>query len=110
MFSKDGISPDTSKVDAIKSLKQPENVKQLRSFLGMVNYSGRFINNLAKETEPLRRLLKVKKWIWTDQQESAFKKIKPLLSSNALLSYFNPQHKTKLIVDASPQGLGAILV
>ena len=57
-FSESGISPDPNKIDAIKAIKMPENFKQLRSFLGMVNYCGRFIQNLSSLTEPLRKLLR----------------------------------------------------
>lgn len=57
-FSEHGISPDPSKIEAIQILPVPGNVKKLRSFLGMVNYCGRFVNNISSYTEPLRRLLK----------------------------------------------------
>ena len=58
IFSEKGLFPDPSKIKAIKDIKLPENFKQLRSFLGMVNYCGRFVENLSKLTEPLRRTLR----------------------------------------------------
>ena len=45
-------------------MKIPENFKQLRSFLGMVNYCGRFIKNISSLTDPLRKLLRQKKFDW----------------------------------------------
>ena len=43
IFTADGISPDPEKVESIKSTPAPTNCQELRSFLGMVNYCGRFI-------------------------------------------------------------------
>lgn len=49
-------------------------------------------------------------WIWTDVHEQSFKKIKNNLRSDALLNYYDPDRETQLIVDASPVGLGALLI
>jgi hypothetical protein len=55
-------------IDAILKVKKPENVTQLRSFLGLVQYYGNFLQNLATEARPLNELLeKTRKWKWTDQ-------------------------------------------
>ena len=53
-----GIHTTTSKVEAIAKAPAPENVTQLRSFLGMINYYGKFIPNLAAKLHPLYTLLK----------------------------------------------------
>ena len=57
-ISADGVSPDEKKVSAIKALKEPENVHELRSFLGMITYCAKFIPQFATLTSPLRELLK----------------------------------------------------
>lgn len=62
-FSRDGISPHPAKVKAVREFRHPQNVKDLRSFLGMTNYCSRFIECYAKICRPLRELThKVKPW------------------------------------------------
>ena len=109
-FSKDGISPDPKKVSALKDMTPPENVSELRSLLGMATYSSRFIENFATICEPLRRLTRQDTdWKWESEQESAFEKLKSALSSDTVMTYFNPKYTTEILVDASPVGLGAIM-
>ena len=57
-FSDKGLSADPKKVEALKAFKSPEDVKALRSFIGMATYSSRFIQNYSVITAPLRELLK----------------------------------------------------
>ena len=46
------------KIDAIVNAPQPENIQELRSFLGLVNYYGEFIQNLSTLAHPLNNLLR----------------------------------------------------
>ena len=57
IITPEGISPDPSKTTAVKNMKQPSNVSELRHFLGMVNQLGKFSPNIADLTKPLRELL-----------------------------------------------------
>ena len=52
-----GIQPDPHKTEAILKFRQPENVTEVRRFLGMANQMSKFIPNLAETTQPLRELL-----------------------------------------------------
>ena len=64
-FTKDGISPTDDRCKALREATPPGNVKELRSLLGMVQFSARFIKELAHITEPLWRLTKDGvKWTW----------------------------------------------
>ena len=109
-MNKDGLHPDKGKVDAINNAPRPENVSQLKSFLGLLNYYGKFIANLSSILEPLHRLLKKnQRWVWGRDQQKAFKQAKAALTSKSLLVHFNPQTPIVLICDASPYGVGAIL-
>lgn len=86
-------------------------MKEVRSFLGLVNYLARFIPNLSSETEPLRKLLRKDiKWCWTEIESNTFEKLKSLVTSDLVVAHFNSSLATSLIVDAGPIGLGAILV
>ena len=58
VFSGEGVSPDPKKVADLHAAKEPQNSPEVRSFLGMAQYSARFIKNFATITEPLRHLTK----------------------------------------------------
>ena len=60
LIDQHGIHPDAAKVSAIKDMKAPTNITELRRFLGMVNQMGKFIPQLAEATKPLRELLSAK--------------------------------------------------
>ena len=88
----------------------PTSVTELRSFLGMAQYSVRFIPGFATISEPLRRLTKKDcKWRWTSAHEAAFQSIKNSLRDASANTYFDPHKETTVYVDASPVGLAAIL-
>ena len=111
VLSKDGIQPTGERVKAVNEAKRPETVNKVRSFLGLVNYCGRFINNLSTIEEPLRRLTRKNvNWAWGSEQERSFQELKKRLTCSTSMAYFNPVAYTQVIVDASPVGLGAILV
>ena len=111
IFSKTGVSPDPKKVQALKELPPPTNVATLRSFLGMMNYLSRFIKDFSIVSEPLRRLTKKDAdWVWAFEQDAAFSSLKNLLVEDACAAYFDVKKATSLIVDASPTGLGSILI
>ena len=50
IISRNGISPDPSKIAAIVNLPAPKSIKEVRSFLGMVNQLSKFTNHLADKT------------------------------------------------------------
>ena len=106
----EGIHATTSKLQAISEAPAPRNVQELRSFLGLLNYYGRFIPNLSSLIHPLHKLLcKNAAWKWSRSCESAFNRVKQaLLSSNALVHY-NPSLPLKLAGDASAYGVGAVI-
>ncbi|CAB0012174.1 unnamed protein product [Nesidiocoris tenuis] len=110
IFDKDGCHPTRKHIEAISSCPVPTNADSLRSFLGMVTYYIKFVPNAAKILEPLYFLLrKSVKWSWTRHCDSAFKKVKKILTSYPVLSHFNPKMPLRLTVDASGKAVGAIL-
>lgn len=80
-------------------------------FLGLVNFSARLIPSLASITEPLRELTrKDVPFKWGTEQEVAFETLKSNLGRVETLAYVDRNAEvTKLITDASPVGLGAVL-
>lgn len=106
-----GINPSDDKVDAIRRFRNPETAEELRSFLGLINYLGKFIPNLSTMTAPLRELLKKDvKFKWEPRHSEAFEQIKREVSDPRNLGYYSPHDETILIADASPVGLGAVLL
>lgn len=111
MFSSDGLDVNEVKVQAIKSFRPPNTVEEVRSFLGLVTYVSKFIPNLATVTDPLRKLTKKDTpFEWSDEQQNAFQQLKDQLSSPTTLGYYKLSDRTQLYADASPVGLGAVLV
>ena len=111
VFSDQGVSPDPSKVKSIKETSVPQNVNKLRTFLGMTSYCSRFISDYATICEPLRRLTRQnEEWKWSEEQQSAFETLKSKLSSDTVIAYFDASKESEVLVDASPVGLGAMLV
>ena len=111
IVSTNGIQPDPTKTEPIKRTPPPENVSDLRSFLGTCGYVAKFIPNYANIVEPLRMLTrKEQKWSWGNEQTKAFKALKKSLSREPVLACFRLDAPTFVVTDASPVGLGAILL
>ena len=73
VLSKDGIAVDPSKVQDVLDWKQPQNVHEIRSFLGLEGYYRRFIENFSKIAKPMTELLKNGvKFEWSPACEAAF--------------------------------------
>ena len=105
------IRPINAKVEAIVSFPVPTNKNQLMRFLGMVGYYRKFCKNFAVVAEPLTRLLQKKQTFnWMEYQQTAFEKVKRLLTSAPVLAMPDFDQPFIIHVDASDLGLGAVLM
>lgn len=105
-----GLHPTESKVQAIQNAPSPSNVMELRSFLGLLNYYGRFLTGLSTILKPLHQLLeKDSRWKWTSECEKAFKEAKESLLRSKWLTHYDPSKPLCLACDASPSGVGAVI-
>ena len=105
-----GIRALPGKIEAIQGAPPPQNVAQLRSFLGLLNYYGKFIPNLATILHPLNDLLKAdRKWEWTQDCSKAFTLAKEQLSSDKVLTHYDPKMPLNLATDASAYWIGAVV-
>ena len=110
VISQEGMKPNGKKVDAVIRFKVPKTVKQLQSFLGLVNYYRKYIANVARVSKPLYNLLqKGVKWKWGQKEQGAFDSLKTSLTSSPVLAFFDPNLETVVKTDASGYAVGAIL-
>lgn len=111
VLSKHGLETSQSKVEAVLEAREPKNMSEVKSFLGLVNFSARFIPNLATIAEPLRKLTrKEQAFEWGSEQKESFKELKDKLVQAGSLGYFDKSDRTQIVCDASPVGLGCVLV
>ncbi|KAL5491837.1 hypothetical protein EMCRGX_G017202 [Ephydatia muelleri] len=110
VISRNGICTSPNKIEVIQKAPIPLNVTELRSFLGMVNYYGKFIQSVADLCAPLNELLqKNTPWMWTATCMESFNQLKQALGSAEVLCHYNPSEEISLACDASAHGLGAVL-
>ena len=106
-----GVHTTTQKVDAILKAPIPQNTQQLRSFLGLLHYYGKFLQNLSSLLHPLNQLLKSNaQWKWSAECQEAFEQAKKQLASAPVLAHYDVTQKLKLAADASAYGLGAVIL
>jgi len=109
-ISAEGLRPTKEKVRAVTDAPPPQDVSQLRAFLGLINYYAKFLPQLSSTLAPLYQLLaKQAKWTWGPPQKKAFQEAKSQLTSANVLVHYNPQQEVILACDASPYGVGAVL-
>ena len=105
-----GLHKTQEKVDTVVNAPTPENVQQLRLFLGLVNYYHKLFPNPATTFAPFNGLLEqCKHWKWTTECEETFTSDKKLITSDMALIHFDPEPPLRLAYDTSPVGIGAVL-
>ena len=110
VLGKEGLRPDPEKIRAVQEMQPSQNTKELKSFLGFIQYLAKFMPNMASESAPLRELLeKLVAWQRDQEQETSFQKLKQMVSSTPVLGYYDPSKPLTLSVGASCKGLGAVL-
>lgn len=106
-----GVSIDPSKIDAVQQWPTPQNIKELRSFLGLAGYYRKFMRNYAILARPLTDLLKKGSlFVWTPVHQGAFEALKSALVSTPVLSQPDFSKQFQLQTDACDAGVGAVLL
>ena len=110
-ISRQGIQPQPKKVEAIQKLKPPKNVRQLRHFLGMVNYYRDMWQRRSHVLAPLTKLVgKKTPFKWEAEQQKAFDEIKRIMAKETILAYPDFSKPFHIYTDASNTQLGAVIM
>ena len=110
MVSKDGIAVDPEKVKVVKDWPEPKNTKEVKSFLGFVNYHREHIENFAEMARCLYQLTGPKnKFIWESEHPEAFNQLKSALINAPVLGFPEKDGTFLLDCDSSDHQIGAEL-
>ncbi|GJP63019.1 hypothetical protein CLOP_g20071 [Closterium sp. NIES-67] len=111
LVSAQGVHVDPKKIEAVRTWKTPENVKELQQFLGFANYYNRFVPQYAKIAAPLMNLLKKNTpYKWEPKHQEAVEQLKQALTSAPVLILPDPERDYVIEADASDQAVGAVLM
>ncbi|GJW97573.1 putative reverse transcriptase domain-containing protein [Tanacetum coccineum] len=106
-----GIHVDPAKIEAVKNWAPPTTPTEIRYFLGLAGYYRRFIKDFSKIAKSLTELTqKNKKYIWGEDQESAFQLLKQKICEAPILALLEGNDDFVVYCDTSLQGLGAVLM
>ena len=111
VVSKEGVSVDPAKVEAVSKWAAPTSVTEIRSFLGLAGYYRRFVEGFSKIAAPLTALTrKGKKYEWTEKCDKSFQELKNRLTTAPTLTLPTEDEDFVIFSDASKLGLGAVLM
>ncbi|XP_073314748.1 uncharacterized mitochondrial protein AtMg00860-like [Primulina huaijiensis] len=111
VISQHGISVDPSKVEAVLNWARPNNVPEIRSFMGLACYYQRFIENFSKIARPITQLTqKNQRFIWSDECESSFVELKKRLTFAPVLTIPSCSRGFVVCTNASNRGFGCVLM
>ena len=111
VISEGGISVDPSKIKDVLDWKTPENVSEVRSFLGLAGYYRRFVEGFSKIAKPMTELLeKDKTFEWTAACEASFQELRKRLTTAPVLTMPDITKPFSIYCDASGKGIGCVLM
>lgn len=110
VIQNNSVRPLKDNLISIKNFPTPKNQKNIRQFLGKINFYHEYIPRSAIILDPLHKLLrKNEKFVWSEECEESFNQIKKYLCSQPVLEIFDKDLPIKIFTDASIEGIGAIL-
>ncbi|CAH8550749.1 unnamed protein product [Dicrocoelium dendriticum] len=110
ILDKNGRRPDPENTNEIRNMPPPSDMSSLRSFLGLVSHYSSFLPDMHRLRAPLKQLrTKSSTWKWSSECEVSFNEIKSLLTSDLLLTHYDPSRDIVVASDASDKGMGAVI-
>ncbi|MCO5603492.1 hypothetical protein L7F22_057643 [Adiantum nelumboides] len=110
IVSKDGISLDPAKVEAMVRFPIPQSVSEVKGFLGLTGWCRIFIHDYALISKPLTELTQREEtFIWTEKRDFTFNILKNILAKSFVLKLTDFEKTFEVIVDACAKGVGGIL-
>ena len=108
-LTSNGINPSEEKIVAIRDARPPMDASEVRSFMGLVQCSAKFIPDVASVAKPIQELTRNKtKFVWGVEQQTAFQELKRTITKVDTVAYYKVGCRTRIVADASPVGLGAV--
>ncbi len=109
-ISREVIQPITKKIESIVSMAPPKTIREVRKFVGMVNYYRDMWIRRSDVLAPLTKLCSTKAtFVWNEEQQIAFDTMKKILSREVLLAYPDFSQPFEIHTDASHTQLGAVI-
>ena len=110
IISREGVRPQRKKVQGILDIKEPTSTKQLRGFIGMINFYKEMWKKRAEIMKPLtEKTGKGTKFQWTSEMQKAFKDIKAIMQEDVMLAYPNYEEVFIVHTDASKFQMGGVV-
>ncbi|KAG1145640.1 hypothetical protein G6F37_012113 [Rhizopus arrhizus] len=111
LVSKFGIKPHPQNAEKILKFPTPKSRTDIRAFVSLAGFYGRHVQSFGELVVSLNKLLKKNEpFVWTQEQEQAFKTLKECIINAVQVKYPDPSKPYKLYTDASDIGVGAVFV
>ncbi|KAL4038615.1 hypothetical protein IC575_002237 [Cucumis melo] len=111
VVSSEGVSVDPAKIEAVTNWPRPSTVSEIRSFLGLAGYYGRFVEDFSRIASPLTQLTrKGTPFVWSPACERSFQELKQKLVTAPVLTVPDGSGNFVIYSDASKKGLGCVLM
>jgi len=111
VVSAHGVEVDEEKIKAVREWKTPQNVSQVRRFLGLADFYYQFVKDFSFIAAPINQLTKKDiLFYWGEVQENAFEELKKRLTSASLLALPDFGKTFEIECDASGVGIGGVLM
>lgn len=105
-----GVKPTEKRLDAVKLMPRPKNVKEVEAFIGKLNYYNKFVPNFSTKAGPLNELRRSNvDFVWTNRQEESFQALKDTMVNAVRLVHYQDDLPLILATDASTYGIGALI-
>jgi hypothetical protein len=106
----DRLKPWKKKVNAVLLMQPPDNVKQVRSFIGSVTYYRDMFPRRSHQLAPLTKLTGKGPIVWTNRKTKAFEIMKAMMIRDCLLRYPDHNKPFQIYTDASDYQLGTVIM